>query len=61
MAIFESSFYFVTDLAVGAPHVNDGKGAVYIYRGTKKGLSEEVAQVRKVFFIHSERFEYPKT
>lgn len=33
------------DLVVGAPHENNGRGAVYIYQGTKDGVSQDVTQV----------------
>lgn len=36
--------FLIPDIAVSAPWENDGLGAVYIYRGDKKGLRSQHVQ-----------------
>lgn len=36
--------YLFSDIAIGAPWENDGRGAVYVYKGCAKGLNTENVQ-----------------
>lgn len=50
---YKSSFFFCTDLAVGAPY-EEGGGTVYIYSGSAAGIITTPSQVIKIgmlFFI----------
>lgn len=53
---FYTSMIIVPDIAIGAPWEDDGKGAVYVYRGGEKGLHKRHAQ--RVTVAESRTFGY---
>jgi hypothetical protein len=45
---------FITDIAIGAPYDGpEGRGAVYIYHGSDKGIMEKPSQVIQAEEVHS--------
>jgi hypothetical protein len=47
---FLKKIFFTTDIAIGAPYGGkDGRGVVYIYHGSMKGIITDVQQVGSNF------------
>lgn len=46
-----------TDVVIGAPYEDEGKGAIYIYRGNRHGIASNYSQVKLSFTIIQTNFD----
>lgn len=46
------NYFAYADVVIGAPYEDDGKGAVYVYHGSRSGLQNSYAQVSKVPIVN---------